>query len=185
VKVAPSAAGVGDAVIGSVFGVSEQTRSEFPVKATWSISAPGYFKSGHTDTHSVSFSSDDPESVQVTAVNKGPPGRQGSASAQFVKVVSIEAAPAIVGMGSMPEFIVTTNPEGYERLVHIAYDPNTLGAQEVVATCGSSSARCEVTVVGVKRIVCEEYNVVSETDDPGETETVYAAWVNSSNKYWA
>lgn len=158
VKVAPAAAGVGDGVTGSAFGTNVQTGAEFPVKANWSVSEPGYFKNGHTDTHSVSFSSDDPESVQLTAVNNGPPQRSGSESAQFVEVVSITAAPAIVCVGTTPEFTVTTSPGGYTNLVNIAYDPNTPGTQAVVAVCGTSSATCTVTVLKVDFIV--------ESDEP-------------------
>ncbi len=171
VRVSPAVAPVGNGVSGSAFGKKIPSGEEFAVSANWSVSAPGYFKSGNQNVSSVSFSSDEPESVQVTAVNNGPPARQGSASAQFVKVVSISADPAVVCAGTWPEFTVVTNPddEQYHGLVQIEFDENTPGAQEAVATCGSSSASTWVTVVGaifdktevVKCVADGEYNAAA------------------------
>jgi hypothetical protein len=181
VKVSPATAGVSNGVSGSVFGTNVQTGAEVPVSANWSVSAPGYFTNGgNQDVHSVSFSSDEPESVQVTAVNNGPPARQGSASAQFVKVVSISADPAVVCLGNTNvSYTVTTTPVGHDDIVIIDYPLLvTPGIHEAVAHCGSSTTTCIVKVISAAFDVSSDdsYNSDGFLTDNREATVTIALW---------
>jgi len=82
-----------------------------------------------------------------------------SAQYTFViaSVVSIEYLSEFICIGSTltnNDFVITTNPQGYENSVTV--NPltfNTLGDITVTASCGSSSATTTVLVLGISKIM--------------------------------
>ena len=183
VKATPSVGGVGVPLI-----VNAYAGNDIPVDANWTIeSGEGYFVDDvYAGVKSVNVVSDEGGQTEVKGMYCVNTNFTDKKTLTFVEVLSISAEPDVVCAGTTPEFTVVTNPEGYENytnLVSIAYNPDTPGVKEVIGTCGTSAATCTVTVVGVKLVKCEDYGVESETDDPGEPETIYASWTNDPEAY--
>ena len=75
-----------------------------------------------------------------------------------VSVASISAEPDVVCVGnSNIAYTINTAPTGFEHMVrYTPADTSTPGVKEVIATCGSSSATCTVTVAGVDHLECRK-----------------------------
>ncbi|NLB54466.1 MAG: hypothetical protein GX811_01630, partial [Lentisphaerae bacterium] len=90
----------------------------------------------------------------VEASSRDFSGRQAKEFFTVVGVESIEADPAIVAIGDTNiNYTITTSPSNFVHMVdYTPANTGTQGVHKVVATCGSSSASCDVTVVAVESI---------------------------------
>jgi hypothetical protein len=164
VGIDPAIASVGEPSVDAwAYGMETSSRSEFPVKADWTIDEHGYFTTYTDGRNAVRFTRNTAGATAVTATQILEPHHQGSGTSLFVEVASISAEPVMVGIGTWPDFAVVTSPTGHADLVSIAYNPNTPGTQEVVATCGISAKTCTVTVVKVE-IIPRSIDVIESLD---------------------
>lgn len=123
----------------------------YPANASWTVDDPAYIV-GATFGENVTVQSDKAGTYEVCATTASPPPHSGSALVTFfdVTVTSIEADPDVVCVGEEVSYTITTDPAGYETLVsYTPADTSTPGIKEVIATCGTSSATCTVTVLKV------------------------------------
>ena len=137
----------------SQISVAQAFRSDesgrYAVNASWTVDEPAFIVGADIGS-SVSVQSDEAGTFGVHATTVSPPPHSGSAIVTFVAVTSIKADHERVFVGGEISYTVTTDPAGNESLVSIApADTSTPGVKQVVATCGSSSANCTVTVIQV------------------------------------
>lgn len=101
VRVEPDPAAIGGEACATAFAKQVGTGEEFGVPADWEVESPAHINGAYRNVSSVMIEDDESGGVEVKAVNNGPPLREGTAEATFVKVASVTCG-SVVSTTSEP-----------------------------------------------------------------------------------